>query len=834
MSFGACDFLAGPDEPVSGGNLVISFGESGRSIGPGEKLPGDVLAALRYELTLTGPDGETLSRTVSGGETLSLTVSLGQWRIAAKAYQQNILAGTGSQTFTVAPGSNSVRVPMNMAGPCYEITIPEGLRRAGVSSNFSAAFAGTEITLSIAPAPGYFWEAGTFKLDGIGITNPHTFTMGTADVTVSADFIQFIRYVKAGGTGDGTSWEDASGDLQEMMDKLAAIPSSDYTGIRIVKVAAGTYKPLYEPMVPSLPAGPYGYDTPGDNRDKAFILRQGVQVWGGYPASGGDDSSRNITANLTTLSGDFMGNDFLAGGIANNSENAYHVIVGVDIPADSGTVLDGLTITGSNATGSGSLTVNGKNIDRNEGGGMYNSSSSPVLTHVTISGNSAGANGGGMVNSSSSPVLTNVTILNNTSSAAGGGIYNLNSSPVLNDVMISGNSAGANGGGMYNSSSSPELTNVTISGNSAGNGGGGMYNNSSSPVLGNVTISNNTVSSGNGGGIYNNGSSSPVLTGGTISGNTASASGAGMYNNGSSPALTGVTISGNTASASGGGMYNESSSSPVLTDVTISGNNGGSNGGGAMFNNSSSPVLTNVTISGNTAGGSGGGGMYNNSSSSPVLTNVTISGNTAGGNGGGMNNDNSSPVLINVRIAGNSTTGNSGSQGGGIYSYNSSPALINVTIAGNKASSEGGGMWNGGTNLPQIRNSIIWGNTAGTYPGIRNNSGTPVITYSIVQDSTDANTGNIVPAPAASPFVDWKDPSAGGWTATTGGDYHLNGSVGVDAGNDGFYPANAADTSVFPSGLSDAAKAAINAALEKDLGGNIRKNSTIDMGAFEN
>jgi hypothetical protein len=495
MSFGACDFLAGPDEPVSGGNLVISLGGAGRSIGPGGKLPGDVRAALRYELTLTGPEGETLEQTVSGGETLNLTVSLGEWRIDARAYQGDGLAGTGSHSFTVAPGLNSVRVPMNMEGDCYEISFDPSITGGTVEAGFTAAFAGTEIMLTVTPAPD---RVVAYPPDVINLTNnteetvsdsgtSYTFTMPASDVEIraGATFLQFVRYVKAGGTGDGTSWANASDDLQKMMNELAAIPSSDYTGIRIVKMGAGTYKPLYEPMVPSSPAGSYGYnDTPGDNRDKAFILRQGVQVWGGYPASGGDDSSRDITANETILSGDI-------GAPGNNGDNAYHVVLAMGV--DRKTVLSGLTITGGNADGTGYIQVFNYNIDRNNGGGMYtgvntNHSYSPVLVNVKISGNSAFNLGGGMYNYKAKSVLINVLVSGNTAGNLGGGMLNVyQSSPFFINVTVSGNSAVSGGGAMHNDSTDPiTILNSVIWGNNSG-------------VNGTPTISNSLVQGSSGG-----------------------------------------------------------------------------------------------------------------------------------------------------------------------------------------------------------------------------------------------------------------------------------------------------------------------------------------------
>jgi hypothetical protein len=68
--------------------------------------------------------------------------------------------------------------------------------------------------------------------------------------------------------------------------------------------------------------------------------------------------------------------------------------------------------------------------------------------------------------------------------------------------------------------------------------------------------------------------------------------------------------------------------------------------------------------------------------------------------------------------------------------------------------------------------------------------------------------------------VDWKD-TAGYTLPTTDGDYKLNGSAGVDAGDNSLYPANAAAIqALLLSGvtLSAEAMAAINAAPAKDAG----------------
>jgi hypothetical protein len=414
------------------------------------------------------------------------------------------------------------------------------------------------------------------------------------------------RFVKVGGVGSGTSWEDASSNIQAMMDELALAAGGE------VWVAAGKY-------------------TPGSTQTSTFTLKNHVKVYGGFPAGITSDTALNRamhdrsarfnifgiisdTSCETIMSGDIYNNDIYAADTgfltANYADNVYLVVTGT-----MGAVLDGFTVKGGYANGA-------------FGGGIYNNElSSLILTNVTITGNQTSINGG-MYNNDASPIITNVTIKGNKSNDEGGGMFNNSySSPILTNVAITGNYAISNGGGMYNgSASAPILTNVTITDNQSGGGGGGMYNtDSSAPILTNVTIASNKADA-SGGGMNNNSYSSPILTNVTIAGNQADTSGGGMSNSDSAPILTNVTIAGNIAE-SGGGMSN-SASSPTLTNVTITGNKASVDGGG-MNNSNSSPTLTNVTIAGNKASNRGGGMFNVFSSSLPSIRNSIVWGNTA-------------------------------------------------------------------------------------------------------------------------------------------------------------------------------------------------------------
>jgi hypothetical protein len=407
-----------------------------------------------------------------------------------------------------------------------------------------------------------------------------------------------VIYVRADavGTKTGHSWANAYTDLQA---GLAAAEWGDE-----IWVAQGTYKP-----------------TTSTLRTVSFALEAGVGLYGGFVGAETARGQRNWEANATILSGDI-------GTAGDASDNSYHVVTGAYL-----TVLDGFTITGGFAIGSGSFDT---------GGGMYNENCSPTVTNCTFTGNRA-SSGGGMHNSNSSPTITNCTFSGNTAGSGGGG-------------------------GMYNSGGSPIVTNCTFSGNTVStvnmtNRGGGMYSTNSSPTVTNCTFSGNTVS---------------------CSMSSGENFGGGMCSSGGSPIVTNCTFLGNTLSAGyrcvGGGMYN-SGGSPTVTNCTFSGNTAGASSvscGGGM--SGVSGTVTNCTFTGNMA--KDGAGMYG----SPTVTNSTFTGNAASGNGGGMYNTSGSPSVANCIFRDNTSP-----VGAEIYKGTGTPTFSHCDIKGSGGS---GALWN--------------------------------------------------------------------------------------------------------------------------------------------
>jgi hypothetical protein len=312
---------------------------------------------------------------------------------------------------------------------------------------------------------------------------------------------QTIRYVKATptGSGDGSSWANASDDPQDLINAS--------TNVTEIWVAEGTYKPTKDP---------FGSTTPADPRNKTFYLKNGVKLYGGFAGTESLLSERNWVTHPTILSGDFRGDDVVSGSgstlsLTNNGENAYHVVLTVS--NNNTTVLDGFTVKGGNANGSSYITL-GVYVNQNDGGGIYNNSSSPTISNTTFSSNYA-SYGGGMNNNNSSPTISNTTFSGNYASS-GGGIYNYSSSPTISNTTFSDNYAQNDGGGMYNYSGFLTISNTTFSGNSASYGGG-MRNDYGSPTISNTTFSGNYASSG--GGMYNF-FVSPTISNSIIWGNT--------------------------------------------------------------------------------------------------------------------------------------------------------------------------------------------------------------------------------------------------------------------------------------------------------------------------
>jgi len=182
-----------------------------------------------------------------------------------------------------------------------------------------------------------------------------------------------------------------------------------------------------------------------------------------------------------------------------------------------------------------------------------------------IDGNYSGSvvtfNGSGVLEA----LLSGFTITHG-SAYDGGGIYCTSSSPIIQDNIIIENISETYGGGISCNYSSPKILDNIITQNSALYGGGISFDRYTSSIIQGNTIINNYAQ--NGGGIGCFVFSSPFITNNTIANNSASATGGGIYcYYGSSAIVTNTIVWDNDApNASNISVY---SSAPIITYSNI-------------------------------------------------------------------------------------------------------------------------------------------------------------------------------------------------------------------------------------------------------------------------
>jgi hypothetical protein len=315
----------------------------------------------------------------------------------------------------------------------------------------------------------------------------------------------------AAGANDGSSWADAFNFLQ---DALTAAWSGDE-----IRVAQGIYKP------------DQGAGFVLGDREATFKLKNGMAIRGGYAGFDEPKSDvRDISTYETILSGDLIGDD--GPDFANNGENSYSVAL-ADNSADATAVLDGFTITGGHANGSGS---------HSRGAGVYTYAGSPTVSNCIFRGNCArgyDADGAGLFNYEGNPTVTNCVFIANSADDDGGGMCSYSGNPTVSNCTFRGNETrerDADGGGFRNYEGSPRIFNCIFIANSASDDGGGMSDYSGSPTLMNCIFIANTA--GESGGGFRTYEGNPTLTNCTFVGNSAARDGGGLWNYAGSPTVT--------------------------------------------------------------------------------------------------------------------------------------------------------------------------------------------------------------------------------------------------------------------------------------------------------
>ena len=305
-----------------------------------------------------------------------------------------------------------------------------------------------------------------------------------------------IRYVKQGGTGDGTSWANASGDLQKMIDDLATVDAPGE-----VWVAAGTYRPTTQIIE-------------GVQYAASFRMRDGIDVYGGF--AGGETSKAERKKGsmpwIYTHETFLLGADYEDGSATwgndqwNVISSTRHVVWFAPMSGEdnfkSVTILDGVTIKGGAANGGEGLA----DFATDKGGGVYMGLNA-ILQNCIVTENTAKGDGGGVyangdgADASSANAkggrVVGCLVYNNSSVEDGGGVFVENAGLVLRS-MITNNSA-TNGAGVYldkNAENHPEylILSTSVVSNNTATGNGAVYCNESGVLLQNTIVNNDCPS----------------------------------------------------------------------------------------------------------------------------------------------------------------------------------------------------------------------------------------------------------------------------------------------------------------------------------------------------
>lgn len=252
-----------------------------------------------------------------------------------------------------------------------------------------------------------------------------------------------IRYVKpvATGTGDGSSWENASGNLQNMIDELAKNNPQNLPGE--VWVAAGTYVPQVQVIS-------------GTTYSASFLMRDGISVYGGFAGGESSKQEREVSkmpwnfVNKTILEGSYYEHSKTSWNESNHkwtlTSDSRHVVFFSPLPSegksgfDKSTILNGVTIRGGYAQGGEGVA----DFMTDRGAGVYMGINA-TLEKCIVTENSSTGNGGAVYMYGGR--VMNSLIYNNNADGDGGAVYVDNAGIVLAS-MLTNNSAN-NGSGAY-------------------------------------------------------------------------------------------------------------------------------------------------------------------------------------------------------------------------------------------------------------------------------------------------------------------------------------------------------------------------------------------------
>jgi predicted outer membrane repeat protein len=322
--------------------------------------------------------------------------------------------------------------------------------------------------------------------------------MYVINVQKSPDYRIFVNEKSPAlpGQENGNSWQSAYKCLQKAIDK------AEKEG-KEIWVAEGTYYPVYK-------------TNQNDPRSAAFLIKPGIEIIGGF---NGDETGRKPKGSpyLTILSGDLSKNDQnikswppSANDLQHMNDNVYRVMMTDGNPGSGGIRIEGLTIRGGVANGTGS---------NNSGAGIHNTERIPTIVNCAIIRNFSLSDGAGIYTNAASITIENSVIRDNVSLQGNGAGLFLNDAgyALINHTAFANNIAGTDsahasrGGALYLNSSNVTLSTCVFVKNSAAGNGGSIYNNSGMLSVLYSTNVNNASIKGTGGIVNRDSSSSAII-----------------------------------------------------------------------------------------------------------------------------------------------------------------------------------------------------------------------------------------------------------------------------------------------------------------------------------